>query len=131
MFLSISIPLLVRILAISTRRRAGKSGRHGALPCLHPSPPSAARAGGPNTVARAGRRLFSARVVLLIAFAFAIMADAVSSVAYTIEASLRSLDGHLELLMATQVIVLGIILLVDVNYWQLASRPLPALGRVG
>lgn len=97
--------------------------------CIPPPERGARR--GPNTVARAGRRLFSARVVLLIAFAFAIMADAVSSVAYTIEASLRSLDGHLELLMATQVIVLGIILLVDVNYWQLASRPLPALGRVG
>lgn len=91
------------------------------MPASLPTP-SPARAGGPSTVARAGRRLFSARVVLLIAFAFAIMADPVSSVAYTIEASLRSLDGHLELLMATQVIVLGIILLVDVNYWQLVGR---------
>jgi hypothetical protein len=45
------------------------------------------------------------------------MADPVSSVAYTIEASLRSLDGHLDLLLATQVVVLGIIALVDVNYW--------------
>src|SRR5213592_2375790 len=51
-------------------------------------------------------------------FAFAVMADPVSSVAYTIEASLRALNGYLGLLMATQVIVLGIILLVDVNYWQ-------------
>jgi hypothetical protein len=46
----------------------------------------------------------------------------VSSVAYTIEASLRALHGYLGLLMATQVIVLGIILLVDVNYWQLVGR---------
>jgi amino acid transporter len=75
-----------------------------------------------TSVAQVGGRLFKARFVLLIAFAFAIMADPVSSVAYTIEASLRSLDGHLELLMATQVIVLAIILLIDVNYWQLVGR---------
>lgn len=61
-------------------------------------------------------------VLLFGAFAFAIMADPVSSVAYTIEASLRSLNGHLNLLLATQVIVLGIIALVDVNYWQLVGR---------
>jgi hypothetical protein len=50
------------------------------------------------------------------------MADPVSSVAYTIEASLRALHGHLHLLLATQLIVLGIIALVDVNYWQLVGR---------
>jgi hypothetical protein len=63
-----------------------------------------------------------AKAVLFIAFAFAIMADPVSSVAYTIEASLRALHGYLGLLMATQIIVLAIILLVDVNYWQLVGR---------
>jgi len=63
-----------------------------------------------------------AKASLFIAFAFAIMADPVSSVAYTIEASLRALHGYLGLLMATQVIVLGIILLVDVSYWQLVAR---------
>jgi hypothetical protein len=47
------------------------------------------------------------RVLLLIGFAFAVMADPVSSVAYTIEASLRALHGHLSLLLATQVIVLA------------------------
>jgi hypothetical protein len=62
------------------------------------------------------------RLALFIGFAFAVMADPVSSVAYTIEASLRSLDGHLNLLMATQLIVLAIIALVDVNYWQLVGR---------
>jgi hypothetical protein len=62
------------------------------------------------------------RALLLIGFAFAVMADPVSSVAYTIEASLRALHGHLGLLLATQVIVLGIIALVDVNYWQLVGR---------
>jgi hypothetical protein len=71
--------------------------------------------------AQAAGRL-STKTVLFIAFAFAIMADPVSSVAYTIEASLRALHGHLALLMATQIIVLGIILLVDVNYWQLVGR---------
>src|SRR5215469_16628063 len=74
---------------------------------------------GTITVPPAGRR---ARVLLLIGFAFAIMADPVSSVAYTIEASLRALHGHLGLLLATQLIVLAIILLVDVNYWQLVAR---------
>src|SRR2546426_8701810 len=62
------------------------------------------------------------RVLLLIGFAFAVMADPVSSVAYTIEASLRALNGHLGLLMATQLIVLAIIALVDINYWQLVGR---------
>jgi hypothetical protein len=60
--------------------------------------------------------------LLLIGFAFAVMADPVSSVAYTIEASLRALHGHLGLLLATQLIVLGIIAVVDVNYWQLVGR---------
>ncbi len=63
-----------------------------------------------------------ARTLLLVGFAFAVMADPVSSVAYTIEASLRALHGHLGLLMATQIIVLAIIALVDVNYWQLVGR---------
>jgi hypothetical protein len=68
----------------------------------------------------APRRL--ARVALLIGFAFAVMADPVSSVAYTIEASVRALHGHLGLLLATQIIVLAIIALIDVNYWQLVGR---------
>jgi hypothetical protein len=70
----------------------------------------------------AARRRFVSNPVLFLAFAFAVMADPVSSVAYTIEASLRSLNGHLDLLLATQVIVLAIIALVDVNYWQLVGR---------
>jgi hypothetical protein len=62
------------------------------------------------------------RALLLIGFAFAVMADPVSSVAYTIEASLRALHGHLGLLLPTQIVVLAIIALVDVNYWQLVGR---------
>jgi hypothetical protein len=76
---------------------------------------------GPGTPLDAARVRPRLRVVLFIAFAFAIMADQVSSLAYTMEASLRALHGYLGLLMATQVIVLGIILLVDVNYWQLVG----------
>jgi hypothetical protein len=64
----------------------------------------------------------SSRPLLFAAFAFAVMADPVSSVAYTIEASLRALHGHLGLLLATQLVVLAIIALVDVNYWQLVAR---------
>ena len=64
----------------------------------------------------------SSRPLLFAAFAFAVMADPVSSVAYTIEASLRALHGHLGLLLATQIVVLAIIALVDVNYWQLVAR---------
>ena len=62
------------------------------------------------------------RAALFIGFAFAVMADPVSSVAYTIEASLRALGGHLGLLLATQILVLGVIALVDVNYWHLVAR---------
>jgi hypothetical protein len=68
------------------------------------------------------RRRRAGGVLLLIGFAFAVMADPVSSVAYTIEASLRALHGHLHVLLVTQLIVLGIIALVDVNYWQLVGR---------
>ena len=68
---------------------------------------------------RARRRY---RALLFTGFAFAVMADPVSSVAYTIEASLRALHGHLGLLLPTQLMVLGVIALVDVNYWQLVAR---------
>src|ERR1043165_6176860 len=73
-----------------------------------------------STLIRASRRGY--RVALFIGFAFAVMADPVSSVAYTIEASLRALDGRLGLLLPTQLLVLGVIALVDVNYWHLVAR---------
>ena len=57
--------------------------------------------------------------LLFFAFAFAVMADPVSSVAYAIEAALRALTGHLDLLLPTMGIVIGIIALVALNYWQL------------
>ena len=80
------------------------------------SPPSASPRVTPSRLRK------STRALLLVGFAFAVMADPVSSVAYTIEASLRALHGHLHLLLATQLIVLAIIALVDVNYWQLVGR---------
>jgi hypothetical protein len=59
---------------------------------------------------------------LLIAFAFAVMGDPVSSVAYAIEAALRALNGDLDLLLATMAVVIGIIGLVIVNYHRLLAR---------
>ncbi|WP_232248235.1 APC family permease [Streptacidiphilus rugosus] len=67
------------------------------------------------------RSLLHARPVLLIAFAFAVMADPVSSVAYAIEAALRALHGDLELL-PTMGLVVALIALVIVNYHQLVAR---------
>jgi hypothetical protein len=67
------------------------------------------------------------KLALFFAFAFAVMADPVSSVAYAIEAALRALNGHLELLLPTMSIVIGIIALVTLNYWQLV-RTFPEGG---
>src|SRR5436190_22302061 len=68
------------------------------------------------------RRLLHARPVLLLAFAFAVMGDPVSSVAYAIEAALRALDGRLALLLTTMAIVIAIIGLVIANYHRLVAR---------
>ena len=68
------------------------------------------------------RRLLSTRPVLLLAFAFAVMGDPVSSVAYAIEAALRALDGRLALLLPTMGIVVGIIALVIANRHRLVAR---------
>ncbi|WP_345408205.1 APC family permease [Amycolatopsis samaneae] len=69
---------------------------------------------------RAG--VMHSRPVLLFAFAFAVMADPVSSVAYAIEAALRALRGDLALLLPTMALVVGIVVLVIVNYHQLVAR---------
>jgi len=79
--------------------------------------PNAARPAAPPR-----KGLLHARPILLIAFAFAVMGDPVSSVAYAIEAALRALHGNLGLLIATMSVVLGIIALVDINYHQLIGR---------
>ena len=62
------------------------------------------------------------RVNLFVAFAFTVMADPVSSVAYAIEAALRALDGDPASLVATMSLVVGIILVVSFTYHQLIGR---------
>ncbi|MFC4032321.1 amino acid permease [Streptomyces polygonati] len=62
------------------------------------------------------------RSVLFFAFAFAVIADPVSSVAYAIEAALRALHADLALLLPTMAVVVGLVLLVTANYWQLVRR---------
>jgi hypothetical protein len=68
------------------------------------------------------RRLLHSRPVLLLAFAFAVMGDPVSSVAYAIEAALRALDGRLALLAPTMAVVVAIIALVIANYHRVVAR---------
>ena len=85
---------------------------------------------GPPAVAVARSRLSRrTRALLFFGFAFAVMADPVSSVAYAIEAALRALHGHLGLLLPTMGIVIGIIGLVTLNYWQLV-RAFPGGRRI-
>lgn len=66
--------------------------------------------------------LYRSRLVLLFAFAFSVMGDPVSSVAYAIEAALRALHGDLVLLLPAMGVVLAVVLLVSVNYHQLYER---------
>jgi hypothetical protein len=68
------------------------------------------------------------RPLLLIAFAFTVMADPISSVAYAIEAALRALDGNLALLLPTMALV--IVMIGIVAYFPLLApvRVLVALG---
>lgn len=63
-----------------------------------------------------------ATALLFFGFAFAVMADPVSSVAYAIEAALRALDGHLEDLFPAMLLVVGVVVLVTINYWFLVKR---------
>jgi Amino acid permease len=62
------------------------------------------------------------RFNLFVAFAFTIMADPVSSVAYALEAALGSLDGDLGSLFPTMAVVVAIIALVAAGYHGLISR---------
>jgi hypothetical protein len=80
----------------------------------------------PSTVApRAGG--VGRRAKGFLFFAFAVMADPVSSVAYAIEAPLRALGGQLSLLFPAMALTVGIIALVTLNYWQLV-RAFPQAG---
>ena len=71
---------------------------------------------------RALVRLVHGRTALLVAFAFSVMADPVSSVAYAIEAALRALDGNLALLMPAMLAVVAVVALVVASYHQLVAR---------
>lgn len=62
------------------------------------------------------------RSVLFFAFAFAVIADPVSSVAYAIEAALHALHGDLSRLLPTMSLVVGLVVVVTANYWQLVRR---------
>lgn len=78
--------------------------------------------GGDRPTGRRGRGWLYSGPVLLLAFAFAVMADPVSSVAYAIEAALRALNGDLALLLPTMTLVVALIALVISNYHELVAR---------
>ncbi len=71
---------------------------------------------------RALVRFVHGRTALLVAFAFSVMADPVSSVAYAIEAALRALDGNLSLLLPAMFAVVIVVALVVASYHQLVAR---------
>jgi amino acid transporter len=96
--------------------------RFGQGHALVRAPDSAAKASLRACADSQRRSLFHSRPVLLGAFAFAVMADPVSSVAYAIEAALRALSGNLSLLLPTMGLVAAIIALIIINYHQLVAR---------
>jgi Amino acid permease len=64
----------------------------------------------------------AALVNLFVAFAFTVMADPVSSVAYAIESPLHELDGDLGSLFPTMALVMVTIVAVAASYHQLVRR---------
>jgi hypothetical protein len=62
------------------------------------------------------------RLHLFVAFAFTVMADPVSSVAYAIEAALRGLHGDLGSLLPAMAAVIAIIAVISATYDQLIRR---------
>jgi hypothetical protein len=68
-----------------------------------------------------GSRL-TGRAILFIAFAFTVMADPVSSIAYAIESALHKLDGNLGDLFLTMALVIGTIAVIAATYHQLIRR---------
>jgi amino acid permease-like protein len=68
------------------------------------------------------RRLGMRRASLFLAFAFTVMADPVSSVAYAIESALRSLDGDLSTLLPTMAAIIAIIAVISATYHELIGR---------
>lgn len=109
-------------------------------PLTPPTPPTSP-ASEPPSVTPASGLLPSRRVtdrfaklsrpshlLLLVAFAFTVMADPISSVAYAIEAALRALDGQLALLLPTMGLEIAVMALVTWNYHHLVVR-FPKGGR--
>ena len=68
------------------------------------------------------RRRLSGHAILFIAFAFTVMADPVSSIAYAIESALRHLDGDLGDLFLTMGLVIATIAVIAATYHQLIRR---------
>lgn len=62
------------------------------------------------------------RALVFLAFAFTVMADPVSSVAYAIEAALRGLDGDLSSLLPTMAVVVAVIAVIATTYGELIRR---------
>lgn len=62
------------------------------------------------------------RAALTLAFAFTVMADPVSSVAYAIEAALRGLHGNLSSLLPAMAAVIAIIAVISTTYHYLIGR---------
>jgi hypothetical protein len=62
------------------------------------------------------------RLALFIGFAFTVMADPVSSVAYAIQAALGELDGDLADLFPTMALVIATVAVVAATYHQLIRR---------
>jgi hypothetical protein len=62
------------------------------------------------------------RGILFIAFAFTVMADPVSSIAYAIESALRHLDGNLGDLFLAMGLVIATIAVIAATYHQLIRR---------
>ena len=62
------------------------------------------------------------RPSLVLAFAFTVVADPVSSVTYAIEAALRSLDGDLASLLPTMTAIIVIIGVISAAYHELIGR---------
>ncbi|BDH07250.1 amino acid permease [Streptomyces seoulensis] len=84
--------------------------------------PATTRATVPSATTASPRGGAPRRSILAFAFAFAVIADPVSSVAYAIEAALRALHGDLALLLPTMSLVIGLVVVVTANYWQLVRR---------
>ena len=84
--------------------------------------PAEPRSATSRRASAVGQWLAHHRTILLIAFAFTVMADPVSSVAYAVEAALRALNGNLSLLLPAMAVVVGIIAVVVANYHELVGR---------